>query len=168
MNVAKTEVISMSRREVEPLQIEIGAGRVGNAENFKYLGCILNKQGVSSMEVTERIKKFSRSVGALYHLLKEREIPLEPKKIIFETVFTLILTYGAESLTIGGKDRSRIQAAEMRPLRTMVGKTKRDILGMKISEREIGVCPVLNKVDSSQLRWLGHLERMEDGRLIRD
>ncbi len=80
------------------------------------------------MEVTERINNFSRSVRDLYPLLKERVIPLETQTIIFETVLTPILTYGVESWTIGGRDISRIQAAKMRSLRTMVGKTKRDRL----------------------------------------
>ncbi len=86
---------------------------MGNAKNFKYLGCMLTKQGESRMEVTERINKFSRNVGALYTLLKEREIPLETKKIIFETVLNPILTYGAESWTIG-ESETKVESKQRR------------------------------------------------------
>ena len=44
----------------------------------------------------------------------------------FNTVLTPTLTYGSESWVMKTADRSRIQAAEMRPLRAMVGKTRRD------------------------------------------
>ena len=76
--------------------------------------------------------------------------------------------YGAETWSTNKRDRSRIQAAEMRTLRTIVGKTRRDrIRNVKIRE-DIKVAPILNKIDAAQLRWLGHLERMEEGRIAKE
>ena len=55
-------------------------------------------------------------------------------------------------------DRSRIQLAEMRPLRAMVGKNE-DI------RKSIGVCSVLNKINASQLRdtWKGRKRKELQG-----
>ena len=55
----------------------------------------------------------------------------------------------------------------MRPLRPMVGKTRRDRVKNEDIKKSIGVCSVLNKIDAGQLRWLGHLGRMEEERVAR-
>ena len=75
--------------------------------------------------------------------------------------------YGSETWSPNKRDRSRIQAAEMKPLRTILGKTRRDrIRNEKI--RDIPkVALIQNKIDAAQLRWLGHLERMEEDRIAK-
>src|ERR1044072_1267856 len=87
------------------------------------------------------------------------------KRVIFESILTPILTYGAECWTTTTVTRSRIQAAEMKPLRTMIGKSKRDRIRNEHIRERIGVSSIRNKIEKAQLRWLGHLERMEEGRV---
>ena len=44
-------------------------------------------------------------------------------------------------------DRNRIQRAEMRPLRAMVGKTMRDRIENEDIKESVGVCSVLNTIE---------------------
>ena len=65
-------------------------------------------------------------------------------------------------------ERGKVQAAEMRPLRVMIGKTRMDRIRNEEIRRRVGTRPVLEKVDLSKLRWLGHLERMDERRSAKE
>ena len=81
------------------------------------------------------------------------------------TVLTPILTYGAKTWVMTTADRSRIHAAKMRSLRAILGRSRKNRIRNKDIRRMVGVCSVLNKIDEVHLRWLGILERMEQGRI---
>ena len=167
MNVEKTEILTVSRREEHEFSITIGNKGVKNTNIFKYLGSVITKEGGNKRDISERINKFSANVGALWPIIKEKHVPLEVKRIIFNTVLTPTLTYGSESWVMTKIDRSRIQAAKMRPLRAIVGKTRRHKLKNEDIRKSIGVGSMLCKIDAAQLRWLGHLERMDEERIAR-
>ncbi len=103
MNVQKTAVLSMSVREVVVPDIDIEEERVRKTDRYKYFGSVMSNKGGSDEDITKRISKFSNSLSALYPLLKDKYVPLESKKIIFETMLTLVLIYGAESWTFRTK-----------------------------------------------------------------
>ncbi len=86
---------------------------------------------------------------------------------IFDSVMIPILSYASESWTMMMRDWSRLQAAEMRPLRAMVGKTRHDRVQNEDIRREVGVTSVREKIEKSQLRWLEHLERMDEDRIAK-
>ncbi|XP_033116570.1 uncharacterized protein LOC117116608 [Anneissia japonica] len=55
----------------------------------------------------------------------------------------------------------------MRPLRVITNKTRRDKIKNEEIRRQVGVTPIRNKIEAAQLRWLGHLERMDDSRVAK-
>uniref|UniRef100_A0A3B3BDQ3 Cadherin domain-containing protein n=1 Tax=Oryzias melastigma TaxID=30732 RepID=A0A3B3BDQ3_ORYME len=63
------------------------------------------------------------------------------------------------------RTRSRLQAAEMSFLRRVAGHSLRDRVRSSVTRRELGVGPLLLRIERSQLRWLGHLIQMPPGRL---
>ena len=57
----------------------------------KHLGCIFTKEGdKNNRDITERINKYNRCVCSLYPVLKDRYIPLEAKRTIFQSILTPI------------------------------------------------------------------------------
>jgi len=54
----------------------------------------------------------------------------------------------------------RVQAAEMSFLRRVAGLSLRDRVRSSDIRRELGVEPLLLRIERSQLRWFGHLIRM--------
>ena len=125
MNVGKTEIMTVSRQQEGDIVIEIRGNRVRNVKEVKYLGSIFTSEGNNRQEITDRITQYTKSTGALYPLLKDEHIPNSAKKIIFESILTPTLMYGSETWSPNKRDRSRIQAAEMKPLRTILGKSGR-------------------------------------------
>ena len=126
LNVSKTEILCVSREKEDNFNIVINGETVKNVEKAKYLGSVIMREGGNKLDITERIGKFSKNVGALYPILKDKHVPQKTKQIIFETVLSPTLMYGTEAWAITTTDWSRIQASEMRPLRTIANKTRLD------------------------------------------
>ena len=163
MNVAKTEIMKVSRdQEEEEVIVEISGNKIKNVTEVKYLGSVFSSQGNNKVEINDRIVQCTKTTGALYPILKDEHVPLRAKKVIFDSIITPTLTYGAETWTMNKRERSKIQATEMRTLRAILGKTRKD----RIREG-VGVVSVLRKIDAAQLRWLGHLERMDEDRIAK-
>ncbi|KAI3369361.1 hypothetical protein L3Q82_007601 [Scortum barcoo] len=53
-------------------------------------------------------------------------------------------------------------------LRRVAGRSLRDRVRSSVIREELGVEPLLLRIERSQLRWLGHLFRMPPGRLPRE
>ena len=52
-------------------------------------------------------------------------------------------------------------------MRTMINKTRRDRVRNDNVRRTVGVAPMINKIEKGQLRWLGHLMRMNENRIAK-
>ena len=71
-----------------------------------------------------------------------------------------ILSYSAKTLVLIKKDKSRVQAAEMRILRSIEGKTRRDrIRNTEIRER-LGIRSLQEYIEQQLLQWFGHVKWM--------
>ena len=164
MNKVKTEVMVFGRGE-EVLDIRLDGTTLPQAKEFKYLGVTVKSTGGIHDEITERINKYSRQFHLLYPIFKEKHIPTEVKRLIYTTVLIPTLTYGAETWTLTTTDMSRLVAAEMKPIRLILGKTIRDQIRNEELRRRLEVISLESRMEQAKLRWLGHVQRMEGGRI---
>ena len=104
---------------------------------------------------------------ALNGLVMRSSLSREARLAVFRTVYRPILTYGHEQWAMTAKVRSRVQAAEMRFLRRTAGVSLRDHIHSSTIRQELNVEPLLLTVEKSQLRWLGHVLRQPEERLVR-
>ena len=118
-------------------------------------------------EINNRIAKFTKNVACLYPLLKEKAIPKEVKICIYTTILRPVLLYGAETWTLTKRLKSRIQAAEMRILRLIYGVTRRDRVRNDTIRAAFNVTSILSVIEKSQLRWFGHVIRMDESRDVK-
>jgi len=84
---------------------------------------------------------------------------------MYRSIYVPTLTYGNELWVVTKRVRLRIQLAEMSFLGRVAGLSLRDRVRSSDIRRELGVDPLLPRVERSQLRWSGHLIRMPPGRL---
>ncbi|TWW69275.1 hypothetical protein D4764_18G0000810 [Takifugu flavidus] len=94
----------------------------------------------------------------------KRELSRKAKLSIYQSIFVPTLTYGHELWVMTERTRSRVQAAEMSFLRRVAGLSLRDRVRSSAIREELGVEPLLLRIERSQMRWLGHLVRMPPGR----
>ena len=163
MNVEKSEVMLVARTQREVI-ITVEGQRLKVVTDFKYLGVNFNNEGEMDREINSRIGNYSKNLGLMIPLLKEREIPREVKKTIYTTILRPILTFGSEAWKMTKRSESKITAAEMRCLRMIKGVTRMDRVRNTDIRMELGVESVVEVVQRGQLRWYGHVMRMEEHR----
>ncbi|KAI8478919.1 hypothetical protein Bbelb_433480 [Branchiostoma belcheri] len=140
--------------------LDVNGHAIKPVDTFTYLGSTVNNAATIDTEINNRIAKFSKNTGALYPLLRDRNIPTEVRVHIYTSILKPILTYGCETWTLTERRRSILQAAEMRVLRLIYGVTKRDHIRNTTIRASLKVEPIINYVEKSQLRWFGHVKRM--------
>src|SRR5678816_1431319 len=107
------------------LRIEVEGTEIKMVEKCKYLGGVFGREGGNVQEITSRIAQYGGAVRAVYPILKDRQMSVEMKRVIFEGVSPILL-YGAETWSTTTREDSRIQSAKMYVLRAIMEKTKRD------------------------------------------
>ncbi|KAK0142873.1 putative uncharacterized transposon-derived protein F52C9.6 [Merluccius polli] len=117
-------------------------------------------------EIDRRIGAASAVMRTLHgSVVVKRELSRKAKLSIYQSIYVPALTYGHELWVMTERTRSRVQAAEMSFLRRVAGLSLRDRVRSSVIREELGVDPLLLRVERSQMRWLGHLVRMPPGRL---
>ena len=104
------------------------------------------------LEINNRIATFSKNVGLMYPLLKEKHISGRVKTKMYKTILRPLLVYGCECWVLTTKLKSRVQAEEMRGLRLIKGVTRRGKLRNDDIRIELEVEPILIFIERNQLR----------------
>ena len=89
-------------------------------------------------------------------------IPKKCKVTIYQTILLPILQYGSEVWALTTTTESRLQAAEMRVLRTIRRVTRRDKVRSTTVREDLHVAQLLEMIERNRLRWYGQLMRMEE------
>lgn len=166
LNYKKTEVMKVGRCP-EDGEVVINGHVLKETDSFTYLGSKLSASNLIEDEINNRIAKFTSNLNCLYPLFKERQIPKEVKVCIYTTILRPVLLYGAETWTLTKRLQSKIQATEMRILRLIYGVTRRDRVRNETIRAALKVNSVLSIVERSQLRWFGHVIRMQENRDVK-
>ena len=90
------------------------------------------------------------------------------KKVLYEKVIVPTVTYGSECWGMRVGERQKLNVFEMRCLRSMAGVSRVDRVRNEVVRQRTGVgIELATRVDMNVLRWFGHVERMENDRLLR-
>lgn len=167
INENKTKIMINGKSE-EMVNIEINDQIIEQVNSFKYLGVQIESQGHQNQEITARVQ----SAANLYHSIKntflgKKEVSLKTKISVFNSVFVPILTFGSESWVLTKRQESLIQAVEMKYLRKVLGVTRMNKLRNSHIREQLKVQPVLTTIENCQLRWYGHLKRLNKERPVR-
>ncbi len=127
------------------------------------------------LETRERALQGRKVVWSLRRIMSGRGVSMEVKRDLRNTVIVPTLTYASKTWAWNESQRSRVQAAEMSYLRSACGVNRMDGMSNEsIYERfgmcHVGVgkkCGVVEKVTRQMLKWFGHVERMEEGKMTK-
>ncbi|MCP5003018.1 MAG: hypothetical protein GY941_03575 [Planctomycetes bacterium] len=185
VNVGKSKVMVFERAEGEVIdfatpyrvgvpnesrcEIMLGREMMEEVDEFKYLGTVLCKHGSMEGETRERAVKGRQVIGSLGRIMKGRNVSMEVKRGLRNSIVLPTLTYASETWTWNSAQQSRIGAVEMSYLRGACGLSRWDEVSNEsvyercgMGTRAIGIeCGVVEWVKRSTLRWFGHVERMQ-------
>ena len=165
ISTAKTEVPHLSRNP-DQCVLQVNGATLKQVEKFKSFGVAFRSDGRQDEELDTRIGKASAVMRDLhYSVVMKRELSKKAKLSIFKAVFVPLLTYGHESWVKTERMRSQVQASEMRFLQRIEGVTLTNKVRSSEIRKSLNIEPLLLRIESSQLRWFGHVSRMPQERL---
>ena len=92
----------------------------------------------------------------------DKQMPVKLKGKVYKTMIRPAMLYGTETCALKVADERKMQVTEMRMLRGMLGKTRKDrIRNVEIRET-VKVTDIADKMREKRLTWFGHVERRED------
>jgi hypothetical protein len=81
--------------------------------------------------------------------------------------FVFLYLYGSETWVTTKRDMTRLEAAEMRFLRSVKGYTKLDKIRSEVIRKELEISGIKAVRSKHKQNWINHLERMENTRLLK-
>ena len=94
-----------------------------------------------------------QTVGAMKKVYENREISREAKVTVFEAVTIPTLMYGCEVWVLTEREKSRLQATEMRMLRKIAGVSRLDHVRNETVRERLRLEQVLKKVERRRECW---------------
>ncbi|XP_044757830.1 uncharacterized protein LOC123315984 [Coccinella septempunctata] len=86
---------------------------------------------------------------------------------VYKAIYRPILTFACESWVLDRRQKSRMQAMEMKYLRKVRGITRMHRVRNDLIREDIGIEPLQDFIEKRQLSWWGHLNRMNHERPAR-
>ena len=169
VNVGKSKVMRCTRNEDGArLNVSLDGEALEEVDNFKYLGSVIAANGGVEADVSHRVSEGCKMLGAVNGVMKNRGLGMNVKRVLYERVIVPTVTYGSELWGMKERERRKLNVFEMRCLRSMCGVSRLDRLRNEEVRERTGVREELaDGVDKNVLRWFGHVERMDDERLLK-
>lgn len=167
ININKTKSMIISTQH-QTHEIHLEEKIIEQVKCYNYLGTTIEDTGKLDREINERTGKVGRLFNAMRTtFLGKREIPKNIKVEVVKKVVIPTLIYGSESWTLTDRNMSRVNATEMRFLRKIEGKTRRDRIRNEVFRENLKIKPIEKIIQEKQLSWLGHIYRMPEIRQTR-
>ena len=164
ISVTKTKILPQGV-QTAPI-ISLGEENLATVNRFTYLGSVVTHNLSLDEELAVRIGKAATSFGRLTgRVWGNSKLTLKTKIQVYQTCVLSTLLYGSETWTVYSKQEKRLNTFHMRNLRKILHITWRDKISNMEVLRRSGVLSINELLRRNRLRWLGHVQRMEDDRL---
>ena len=168
VSLKKTEVMFQPANQSSPAQpvIKAGDATIKAVDMFCYLGSVLSSNAVVDDDISALLSKANSAFGRLsMRLWNDHGIRLDTKVAIYKAVILTTLLYGCESWVLYSRHVVKLEQFHMQCLRRIAHVKWQD----KIPNTEVLETCHITGIEafllSAQLRWTGHVIRMEDTRL---
>jgi len=113
--------------------------------------------------LTKKINRFQGICGTIRKHLKKTRTDTQMK--FYKVVARPSLLYGSETLVTTKTDMTRLEAAEMRFLRSVAEYTRLDKIRSEAIRKELEISGIQDMRHKYKQNWINHLERMDNTRL---
>ena len=170
LSVEKTKgMIVGDEMDVTPIQVK--GVNLDIVDHFQYLGSNISRDGEVTVEIVYRIAQASRAFGCLRKpIFLDKNLSIATKRQVYKAVVLSALLYGAETWTLKALQVRRLNSFHNRCVRTILGVTRYQQWKERTTTRRLasdfGMQETISDlVMEQQLRWLGHVGRMNEERL---
>ena len=150
---------------VEP-NIFIGETRLEVVDKFVYLGSTLSRDGSLDEEIAFRIHKATKSFGALEgRVWSDRNINTHTKICVYQSCVLTSLLYSSETWTIYCRHVKLLERTHQKFLRRILNIKWDSFTPDTVVLERAKCCSIEQLIIRNQMRWVGHVRRMDDDRL---
>src|SRR5678816_1241927 len=119
-------------------------------------------------ECSRKVVNGRKNAGAIKSLVNVKGLSLECNRVLHEGMLLPVLLYSSETMVWNKKYRSKVQCVQMENLRDLLGVRRIDKMRNERIRELCGVKKGVNeRINESMLRWFGHVESMNDSRLVK-
>lgn len=167
ISIKKTKIMGQDVSNIPSISIDEHTLEV--IEEFTYLGSTIPSNLSLDAEINKRIGKASTAMSRLAKRVWENNaLTRKTKILVYRAVVLSTLLYGSETWTTYSTQERRLNAFHMRCLRRILGVKWQDLTPNHVVLEEAGIQSVYALLTQRRLRWLGHINRMDDGRIPKD
>ena len=150
--------------EDEHNMITLDGDNIEVVDRFSYLGDVISTEGDAQEAVTSRIRSAWKKFEEISDVICGTSISLKVRGTLYKSYVRNALTYGAECWALKMEDERRLKTTEMRMLQMICGKTLKDKINNDKIREMTGVVRLEEFLREKRLRWVGHVERMDEER----
>ena len=154
------QLSKMKSAEKERPQVSIEGETIENVHSFVYLGSKTQCDGESKADVKHRMVIAQDAFNGLYKLWEDRRLPLSMKLRMYLCTVCSTFTHACESWDLTEEVIKTINGFNSRCLHVITGKSYRETA----TQPDFDLVLAIRK---RRLRYLGHVLRMSDDRLVK-
>jgi len=126
--------------------------------------CLLQTQNKSDLE--DKLQTYNKINGAIRgHFGKQMN--KETKLRIHSITAKAALKFGSEAWVLKKREEQRLEAAQMKFLRHLLGITKLDKEKNQCIREKTGAENIVKEIKQYQEKWLQHIQRMDTNRITK-
>ena len=140
--------------------------RLEVVDSFVYLGSTISKDGTLDAEIHQRIAKASVAFGKLEkRVWSDHGITIKTKLCVYDATVVTALLYGSETWTTYRRHIKLLERFHQQSLRRILNIKWISNTPDTIVLEKAGSSSIEKRIILDQMRWAGHIVRMEDCRL---
>ena len=122
--------------------------------SFKYLGSKIGATGGCGADVDNRVRSAWNSWRGLSGVICDKKVPVKLKNKLYKTVIRPTLIYGSECWALHKPEQQRMHTTEMKMLRWIQGKTRKDRIRNEKFRSDAMVNPITTYVAQKAFRGM--------------
>ena len=164
ISIAKTKVMVQGVDDMPDMKINNNQLEI--VQDFTYLGSLLTSNLSLEKEIDRRIGKAYTTLSRLTERVWENNaLTTHTRILVYKACVLSTLLYGSECWCLYSKQERRLNAFHMKCLRRILGIKWTDMITNNAVLEQANIYSLTSIMRQQRLRWLGHITRMENGRI---
>jgi len=153
--------MAMCGKNIQRVKIVIDDKIIEQVTEFKYLGYCISEY---KRDFEDKLQTYKKINGVIRRHFGE-QMTKETKLRIHNMTAKAALKFGSEIWVLKKRDEQRLEAAQMKFFRHLLGITKLDKEKNQSIREKTGVQHIVKEIKQYQQKWLQHVQRMGTNRL---
>jgi hypothetical protein len=164
ISIDKTKVLALRGKDPVRINIVIKERILDQVLNFNYLGYNLGLN--RELDINVKLQRFQQICGTIKRTLA-RKVRKETLLRFYKIMAIPTLLYGSDCWTLTKRQKRKLEAAEIRFLRSVAGYRLIDHRRNEDIREELQIIDINSGIKDYQIKWFQHFERMEQNRITK-